>query len=119
VRRNRLFWLTLIPAISAAWLLVAPPRWWLNLTRPVDRSRLVETGAQLVDDYNCRRCHRIAGRGSLMAADLNRVTERLDRDTLLVWLRNPKQLHPDTAMPDLHLSDDEIDAIVTYLGTVK
>jgi len=116
VRRNRIFWLALVPVVTAAWLLAAPPRWWLNLTKPVDLSRPVQAGAELVDGYNCRHCHRIAGRGALTAVDLDGVTKRLDAAALRLWLRKPRQVRPDTAMPNLRLSDPEIEAIIAYLS---
>jgi cytochrome c2 len=116
MKRNRIFWLALVPVVVAAWLLAAPPRWWLNVTKPVDLNQPVRAGAALVDGYNCRRCHRIDGRGALTAADLDQVTERLDSDAIRLWLRDPKQVRPDTAMPHLRLSDPEIEAILAYLN---
>lgn len=105
-----------MPVVLAAWLLAAPPRWWLNLTKPVDLARPVASGAALVDAYNCRRCHRLDGWGAIAAADLDDVIERLDAEALRLWLRDPKQVRPDTAMPNLRLSDPEIAAIVAYLS---
>lgn len=97
------------------WLIFSPPRWWLNLTKSVDLSNPAVTGEQLVADYNCRRCHRVGGGGSLKAPDLAGVTERLDDVSLRLWLRNPKAVKGNTPMPNFHLSDSEVEAIVAYL----
>lgn len=97
------------------WLVFAPPRLWLNLTKSVDLSNPAVTGEQLVADYNCRRCHRVGGGGSLKAPNLAGVTERLDDVSLRLWLHNPKAVKGNTAMPNFHLSDSEVEAIVAYL----
>lgn len=104
--------------VIVAWLLIAPPRWWLNLTQPIDLTDPIAAGAQLIDQYNCRSCHRISGSGALKAPDLTGVAQRLDEQTLRAWLENPQAIKPNTAMPNLRLSDAAIDAIVAYLKTL-
>jgi nitric oxide reductase subunit C len=39
--------------------------------------------------------------------------------TIKQWLRNPKAVKADTAMPNLHLSDSEIDAMLAYLTSLN
>jgi hypothetical protein len=94
--------------ILLLWLIVAPPRWWLNLTKRVDVS--AQTGAALVDKYGCRECHAIGDAGATLASGLNDVTLRLSptviRRTLIV---------PPRGMPNMRLSDSEIRAILIYL----
>ncbi len=34
---------------------------------------------------------------------------------LRLWLRNPRAIKRDTAMPNFHLSDSEIEALISYL----
>lgn len=100
----------------AGWLFISPPRFWLNLTKSVEPT--AATGARLVEQYECRDCHRIAGRGALKAPSLDGVTLRSDDPlhvTLRLWLRNPRAIKGDTAMPNFHLSDSEIEAILLYL----
>ncbi len=107
-------------AVVAAilWLSFAPPRWWLNLTKPVDLSDPASAGAQIVEKYECRSCHRVDGQGATLAPYLNGVTERLDSVSLRLWLRNPRAVKGNTAMPNFHLSDGEIEALVAYLQTL-
>jgi mono/diheme cytochrome c family protein len=40
---------------------------------------------------------------------------KIDRDYLRRWLRNPRALKPTTEMPNLNLSDPEIEALVAFL----
>ncbi len=100
------------------WLTFAPPRFWLNLTKPVDLGDPVAAGIQVVEKYDCRSCHRIEGRGALIAPALDDVAVRLDDVSLRLWLRNPRAIKGNTAMPNFHLSDSEIEAIVAYLESL-
>jgi cytochrome c2 len=103
--------------VLAAWLLIAPPRWWLNLTKPIDLADPIAAGAQLIDRYECRKCHRLGGSGALKAPDLNGVAQRLDAVTLQKWLADPQAIKGNTAMPNFRLSDAEIEALIAYLKT--
>lgn len=100
--------------ILVLWLWLAPPRFLLNWTKRVDLSDPVRTGERLVERYRCRDCHRILGEGALKAPDLAGVTRRLTRQELELWLKDPDAVKKDTAMPDFHLSDTEIVAIMAY-----
>lgn len=104
--------------LLVAWLALAPPRWWLNLTKPVDLADPVAAGAQLVEVYDCRRCHRLAGAGALKGPALDDVSQRLDAVSLRLWLRNPGAIKSGTAMPNFRLSDGEIEALVAYLESL-
>lgn len=101
--------------VIAAWLLIAPPRWWLNLTKPIDLTDPIAAGAQLAEQYDCRRCHRLGGSGALKAPDLTAVAQRLDEETLRTRLENPQAIKGNTAMPNFRLSDSEIEALLAYL----
>lgn len=119
MRRWRIGLMMFIGLALGAWLLLDPPQPILNLLKRVDPSP--ETGALLVERYGCRRCHRIGERGGILAPDLNGITRRVDDPAhvvLRLWLRNPRAIKPGTAMPDFHLSDSEIEAILAYLKAV-
>jgi len=111
-------WAIFLSILLVLWLLVAPPRWWLNLTKPVDMSDPVAAGTAVVAEYDCRNCHRIDGWGGLMATTLDGVTNRLDDGIIRTWLRNPRAVDSATAMPNLRLSDAEIEAVLAYLKAV-
>jgi mono/diheme cytochrome c family protein len=118
MRRNRLSLAVIFVIVGVgAWLFFNPPRRWLNWTKPVEPTATV--GAQLVEQYGCRSCHRIGGQGALKAPALDEITQRVGdpaQVTLRLWLRNPKTVRANTAMPTFHLSDSEIDAILLYLN---
>jgi len=99
----------------AVWLWFFPPRWWLNVTKPVDLTDPVGTGKALVGKYDCRRCHLIGEEGKSKGPALLDVTKRLNAVSLRLWLRDPGSIKGDTRMPNFRLSDGEIEAIVSYL----
>ena len=105
-----------LAVVTVAWFLLSPPRFWLNLTKQVNTRP--EVGAQLVDQYDCRSCHQIAGVGALKAPSLQGITQQINdpaQVTLRLWLQNPKAVKSDTAMPNFYLSDSEIEAILAHL----
>ncbi len=75
----------------------------------------------------CWVCHRHDSVATLRASvqmfdfddipNLSRL--KIDSDYLRRWLRDPQALKPNTAMPNLHLSDDEIEALVAFLTSTK
>ncbi|RLT45139.1 MAG: cytochrome c [Chloroflexi bacterium] len=100
------------------WLVVSPPRSLLNITKSVEPTAIV--GGELTEQYGCRGCHRIGGEGALKGPDLDEVVRRqIEADpaqvTLRLWLRDPRAIKSSTAMPNFHLSDSEIEAILLYL----
>lgn len=99
--------------VSVLVILIARPRWYLNLTRQTDVS--VETGAALVEKYECRRCHLIDGKGAFYAPNLDKSILSMSDETLYRWLATPRAMRPNTPMPNFHLSDSEIYAIIAYL----
>ncbi|MFQ5420897.1 MAG: c-type cytochrome [Anaerolineae bacterium] len=118
LRQKRFRYSVFLGLVAALWLLIAPPRWWLNLTKPVDLSDPAASGRCLVVQYDCRSCHRIDGRGAALAPDLAGVTGRLNEASLQKRLRNPRSGRKETPMPNFRLSDGEIEAIISYLREV-
>lgn len=94
-------------------ILIARPRWYLNLTKRVEASP--EVGAALVEKYECRKCHTIGGEGALYAPNLDKSVTYLTDEALYGWLANPRSIRPNTPMPNFHLSDSKIQAIIAYL----
>lgn len=67
----------------------------------------------------CVACHSIAGSGGNVGPALDGVATRYDSDYLKRWLMDPLSVKPDSKMPKLPLSDEDLEALVTYLSQLK
>lgn len=115
MKRSIKFFIALIVVI-ALWFTISPPRFWLNLTHNVNPT--AEVGAALVQKHDCQNCHRINGSGALVGPDLDVILSQKSTTEVEQWLRNPRAMNPNTPMPNLHLSDTEIAALLAYLSTL-
>lgn len=75
----------------------------------------VRRGRDLYEEYACDACHRISEIGGIVGPDLARAGRRLQPDWMFRWLKNPQALRPDSPMPNLGLSDDQVLALVQYI----
>ena len=73
------------------------------------------SGTQMVEQFGCRGCHKIGGKGGVIAPDLQGVLERRDEGWIATQIQHPRQHNPQTVMPDLGLTDDQVAAIVEML----
>jgi cytochrome c len=101
-------------------------------THGVDVSYLgnASHGQQLISSYGCGACHIVPGvRGArglvgpplyfwsqrtMIAGELPNTPPNLTH-----WIQHPKQVEPDTAMPDLGVSAQDANDIAAYLYTLK
>ena len=81
----------------------------------------VFAGAYGVIQNNCLRCHSVAGEGKKKRApDLGGVAKEHDAKWLKTKLIDPEATEPDSDMKSFKsLPDEQLDAIVTYLMTLK
>ena len=86
-------------------------------------------GAQLFQERTCINCHAIAGTAgqARVGPDLTHLATRATLaaglltntpENLRAWLKAPHTLKPGTLMPDLHLTDAEVEQLATYLETL-
>jgi cytochrome c oxidase subunit 2 len=101
-------------------------RWLAHEARP---SRPA-AGTSLFVASGCGGCHRIAGTRAeaRYGPDLTHFAARRTigagtlpntRDDLAAWLRDPQAVKPGNKMPDLALSDADIEKLVAYLESLK
>ncbi len=67
----------------------------------------------------CSACHSIAGVGGAVGPALDSVKDRYTKENLFKWLKNPQEVKPGTAMPNLGLSDETAMEIVEYLSSLN
>ena len=105
---------------------------WLESQKqpPVSDPQTVEGQKQFIAN-SCGTCHTIDGvRGAngVFAPDLTHFASRAtlgsgvapnDEQNLRTWVQDPQRLKQGCLMPDMQLSDNQVDAIVAYLRTLK
>ena len=73
-------------------------------------SPLLRSGEQLLDQYACRRCHVIGGRGNRLSANLDHSAARLTPEVITASI-----LRPVEHMPDFHLEKPRAVLLVNTL----
>ena len=95
-------------------------------------SSLAAEGQIVYLNAGCTQCHVIDGvwdvQGDRIAPNLTHFATRSvfagaalknNPETLTKWLANPAEIKPGTFMPNLELTEKEINALIAYLGTLK
>jgi cytochrome c len=89
-----------------------------------------QRGKASIERYGCVACHAIPGipgHGSNVGPPLTKIARRAYvggvlpnlPDEMVRWLRNPPEVDPRTAMPNLGISEMEAKDIAAYLYTLK
>lgn len=92
------------------------------------RQREIDRGRAALNTYGCVSCHVVPGMGNARghvgpALDALKhqsfIAGRLpnDRADLVRFIRFPRDVDPETAMPNLDVSEADANAIATYLQT--
>lgn len=88
-----------------------------------------QLGAELIQSYGCVSCHTIPGipeADSLVGPPLTGWAQRTyiagalpnTPGNLILWIQNPQQVEPGTAMPDLNVTEQAARDIGAYLYTL-
>lgn len=93
---------------------------------------LAKRGKTLFTSRGCNACHNVGKAGKMSGPDLAGVTERRSQDWLKRFLKDPNQMigsdsiadamvvaWKNVKMPNVHLSDSDIAALLSYLGEKK
>ncbi|HJT20833.1 MAG TPA: cytochrome c [Nitrospira sp.] len=87
--------------------------------RPQTDQDPLSAGKQIYSEKGCALCHAIQGKGGRAAADLSQVGGKRDRRWLKQFMAAPRAVMPQAKMPPFKGSLDELDALVSYLGSLK
>jgi len=80
------------------------------------------TGGELFVSRGCRGCHATTAPESSVSPrvpNLSGIGIKVRADWLFNWVRSPRSYHPDTAMPQLTLSDDNVRHLAAFLLSRK
>jgi sulfur oxidation c-type cytochrome SoxX len=92
----------------------------------LSRAENVQQGARLFQTRGCIACHKVDNSPYLTRAmgklgpDLASIRSKVDHQWLVNWIRDPKQIHPRTLMPEFGtkgkgLQIDQAESIAAYL----
>jgi nitric oxide reductase subunit C len=77
------------------------------------------SGKWVWQKYNCNNCHTILGIGGYYAPDITKVMTYRDTDWMSRFIKNPDEVWPaERIMPSLHLTDQEISDVISFLTWV-
>ncbi len=72
-------------------------------------------GRALFGELRCVSCHAVNGRGGTMGPELTRIGDKVRRDWLFSFLKDPHREQPDTTMLEYRLSDDQLRDLAAFL----
>jgi mono/diheme cytochrome c family protein len=72
-------------------------------------------GKALFGELRCVSCHAVNGRGGTMGPELTKVGDKVRRDWLFSFLKDPHREQPDTEMLQYRLRDDQVRDLAAFL----
>ena len=105
-------------------------RWVTEQKRPAAEEPSAQDGRRVFFANSCVNCHTIRGTSAQGAfgPDLTHLMSRQTlasgarlntTETLRAWVRDPQRLKIGCLMPNMQMTDTEVDQIVSYLQTLK
>ena len=80
---------------------------------------LIEKGKEIYNEKKCSMCHKMDGVGGDIGSELSGVGSRRDTEWIKGFLKDPKSVIPGTKQPPFKGTDEELEAVATYLGSLK
>jgi cytochrome c2 len=74
-----------------------------------------DNGRFLFRELRCVSCHAVNGRGGTMGPELTLIGDKVRRDWLFSFLKDPHRTQPDTAMLEYRLTDSQIRDLTAFL----
>ncbi len=104
--------------------------WVLNQQRPPREDPAVAGGRHIFETMTCINCHAVGEKGAQngFGPDLTHLMTRgtigagvgeTSRDDLYQWLKDPDSMKPGCYMPDMKLSERQLNKLTDYLTTLK
>lgn len=114
---------TLVSALIFLGLTVDSHRKIPALTNAAAIDATVIAGKDVWHRNNCVNCHTLLGEGAYYAPDLTQITSHRGADYLREFLKDPSRFYSEERdgrlMPTLKLSDQDITAVIAFLGWVS
>lgn len=79
----------------------------------------ISVGSALFKDKGCFNCHRLQGVGGTLGSSLDDVGSKMDKESIARYIADPAQVNPQTKMPKLDLTSEEIKSLSEFLADLK
>ena len=76
-------------------------------------------GRELIEELSCTGCHDLAGFSRSFAPPLDGIGQKVNKNWLVRWLRDPASIRPETKMPNFLLSEEEVNVLADFLMSFK
>lgn len=86
---------------------------------PIPTPTAVERGQALFVNKGCVTCHENAAvgyEGTIIGVGPNLTTYTASEEFLKTWLKDPRALRPRTEMPNLKLTEIEINDLIAFIN---
>jgi cytochrome c oxidase subunit II len=104
--------------------------WVHSQQQPAVQDESVAAGRRIFANTACINCHSVGGTNAngRFGPDLTHMMSRSTiasgaaqntRENLRLWVRNPNAIKPGSLMPAMQLSDADLDAVVSYMETLR
>jgi cytochrome c2 len=92
-----------------------------HLGKNVPYASLLSDGRKALEKYGCYGCHEVQRYSEEVkpALSLDRLGDKVNKEWLIKWLKNPADYLKDVKMPRFSLSQDEIIALTEFLLSSK
>ncbi len=123
-RQARLFAIvsTALVVIAFVGMTVDSHRQFPTLTREDRLTPQVIAGKNVWHKYNCTNCHGLLGEGAYYAPDLTKIAQQRGGAYLKAFMEDPSRFYDEQkvrrVMPQQHLSGQEIDDLIAFLGWI-
>lgn len=82
-------------------------------------SALIAKGEKVYAEKQCVVCHMIRGKGGKVGSDLSQVGTKRDEQWLWTFIKDPKSVNPQSKMMALKGSEEDLEALVAYMASLK
>ena len=104
--------------------------WVREQQQPAVQDASVETGRRVFERNACMNCHAVGGTpaNGRFGPDLTHLMTRATiasgaakntPENLRLWVQNPSAIKPGSLMPAMQLNDADLDAVVSYMETLR
>src|SRR5579864_670015 len=104
--------------------------WFRGQQHPAVKDASVATGRRVFESNACMNCHAVAGTNAngRFGPDLTHLMSRVTiasgaatntPENLRLWIQDPNAIKPGSLMPAMKLSDSDLDAVVSYMETLR